>query len=377
MGSRVREMHQAKTVVLSGLYTSSPTSGLDTPYSSTYDVWFESSRIEDVAQVRQRIKPVLHLKSRWNPQEWPTYLTDAGSPWYHQTTSGAPIACPVGPNIPPLWVQSPSSGVKVEMADKAFDAFSTQVPQQVDIANFLLDFREVGSLIPSLAENLPRTVGGGFLTYSFGWAPLIGDLQKLSNIMESTRARLAWLKRTYGVRTPLGFSGEWVNPHAPVDFQQGTFNISVKASTATFRAGCYLTQRLNGLDGLQGELRALSGALGLTSPGKIVWERIPFSFIADWVSRAGSIADKWKVQPFTGEWIIQDLSHSWKQRVEAEVRFLDNYGFDNRGSVAGTLVAESYERGPGLPLSSAFFYGRELNTQQLALSAALIGAASK
>lgn len=361
-------------------WPSSPSSGYDRTTTFTDTLYLSHVLIEDVRGVRTTIKPVLHRKAHWQPYRMPDTRTDLANPWYHETyvSGDTDWKVPDGYLNVPNQVygpQLPSSGLVAELADKAFDAFFTQVPQEVDIANFLIDFRDIGSLIPKVERTIHQTIAGGFLQYSFGWKPLIGDLQKLSGILESTRARLAWLRRTYGKPIRLGYSQSFdISSNGPA--AAGHQRATLVHSEGTFRAGATLLHRLQRLDGLEGELRALIAALGLNSPGKIVWERIPFSFIVDWVSRVGRLADKGTIQPFTGTWDVYNVSHSYKMRAEYVVSY-DWSGTSWHQDECGTLVYECYARGRGLPLSSALFYGRELTTQQLALSAALVGAASK
>lgn len=383
MPNRYRESYDLRTVAgHAGRWTESPSSGLNKTYSvGPYNVWRLFEKIEDVSGVRQTIKPVHHLKARYTGFPVSQVRYDPDFPWYVETTESGHMFHEY-PDISAhlrnglVGPQFPSSGTRGELADKAFDAFFTQVPQEVDIANFLIDFREIGSLIPSIQRNIAATIGGGFLTYSFGWKPLIGDLQKLGSVLETTRKRLAWLRSTYGKPVRLGFSSDFVvstlNP-IPV----GSTTLTIEKVEGRFTAGATLRHQLQRLDGLEGELRGLSAALGLNSPGKILWERIPFSFIVDWVSRVGRLADRGTIQPFSGGWDISNVTHSYKQRVEYKWTGSTTTGLAPRGDDLGTLVIETYTRDRGLPLSSALFYGRELTPQQLALSAALVGAASK
>lgn len=356
--------------------------GFDSTFCSASDFWTYASEIRDIRGTRQTIKPVGHFKYYWRPNDVPTIVSIGANSWYKERRSSfLEYAAPYGWTNPTTGMygpQYPASGLRGEMADKAFDAFFTQVPQEVDVANFLIDFKEIGSLIPSIQENIARTIGGGFLTYSFGWKPLIGDVEKLASILKTTRARIQWLKSTFGKRTPLGYTQSFT-PIVNAPSTVGTiFDLVQTEATGTFTSGGYLTHRLQRLDGLEGEIRGLIAALGLNSPGKIVWERIPFSFIVDWVSRVGRLADKGTIQPFTGAWDVYDVSHSYKMRVAYKVTVSNSLDYNElKGKEAGELVYEFYYRDRGLPLSSALFYGRELTPQQLALSAALIGAASK
>jgi len=272
----------------------------------------------------------------------------------------------------------PSGTVVAAMTDEAFNAFSDQVPQEVDLVNFGLDLRELGALIPSLAENLAKTVSGGFLTYSFGWKPLIGDLKKLGHLAQTVADRLSWLKETRGKFVKLGYQSTWAED-VPWTVSVGGRTFSVVKQTNKFVAGCYLFHLLERLGGYEGQLRAFSSALGLLNPSAVAWERIPFSFVADWFVRTDGIVNSLKLQPFSGAWDLSRVSHSFTQVVEYEGWDVNNDYTELHapGAFVGTLVARTYRRYPGLPVSASILSTTGLTSGQLALAAALIGAASK
>lgn len=388
MVARIRELSDQKVYPYFWSYTSSPTSGYDSITGTlSLDAWHEYQQIVDVSRSRASVKPVEHRKVFYFPLTEIEDVHDVDNPWYHQRLNSGDHHV-----YPPLGIRnqsnhdcgplSPTAGQVAELADSAFDAFYTQVPQEVDVTNFLLDFREVESLIPKIEKSVHETIASGFLNWSFGWSPTISDIRKLSSIVSTVQRRLAWLKSTYGKRTPLGFSAAWSPPlGGPVSASPTSnglvyTNLSVSGS---FVAGCYLVHRLQDLDGMIGEARALVAALGLNRPGGIVWERIPFSFILDWVSRVGRyVKGIGQFQPFVGDWDLFDVTHSFKARAEYDVHFAPSAGLSWRGLHVGRLTYEWYKRDRGLPLSAELFYGRELNPQQLALSAALItGAVSR
>jgi hypothetical protein len=292
----------------------------------------------------------------------------------------SPWKCVLSPSfIHSSYLLPPSSGVLGELADDAFIALSEQVPQEVDIANFVLDLRELGSLIPTLQENLAKTVSGGYLSYKFGWEPMLGDISKLSRISDIVADRLAWLRRTRGKRVRIGYFKKLEGSEFPSASQypltngrtQWTFN----SFRGEFRASGTLYHELQGLEGMEGTLRGMVAALGLNNPSAIVWERIPFSFVVDWLARTQHITNSFTVQPFAGVWNVTHVTHSIMQELSLTQWYTE--GVDFRHHEQGTLTVKRYQRGIGLPVSSAMFYGRELTPQQARLSAALIAGAAR
>lgn len=344
------------------------------------EVYLRHQEMADVIDDREHfVHPVDHRKFLFLPNIGEVAEAyDASSPWYKEQY------------LPPFkayypfnagdssWLPLPSSGVQGKLADDAFTALSEQVPQEVDLFNFLLDFREISGLIPKIEESMLKTVSGGFLSYSFGWAPMISDLKKLGHLSVSVANRLKWLRDTRGKHVRIGFSAAFqVEGHAQdlPSFTHGPWTLTPVSSSGQFRAGGTLYHELDRLEGIEGQLRAFASALGLLAPSRVVWERIPFSFVADWFARTKSISDSVVFQPYPGTWQITDVSHSFKQRSETLVRGT-SFSLTPLSGVWGTLVCERYSRGSGLPVSASIFDG-ELTTGQLVLAAALIGAATR
>lgn len=266
----------------------------------------------------------------------------------------------------------PSSVLLAGFTDRAFEALSTQVPQEVSLPNFLYEFREIGSLIPELGESMAKTVSGGFLNYSFGWKPLIGDLQKLHGLMETVRKRIAYLKATYGRETRLSYSEAYeVEGNHLYELTNGD-RYYRDSSRGIFRAGGYLFHLLQGLDGIEGTLRAASAALGLNNPLGVVWEAIPFSFVADWFGRIQSAVNHTAVAPFVGEWSVRRLCWSFTCSGTWHKDLLLDYGAspERVEQIKGTWT--QYFRDSGLPVSDSLLSSTALDSRQQMLASALI-----
>lgn len=260
-----------------------------------------------------------------------------------------------------------------DFADAAFAAFADQVPQEVDIVNFGLDFRQIGDLIPKLEESMSKTVASGYLNYSFGWKPFLSDLQKLGRLSQTVADRLAWLRDTWGKSVRLGYFQEVDYPISE-RFQKvsGTFYPTCLSAKATLLASGTLYHELERLNGIEGTMRGMIAALGLNSPSRVVWERIPYSFVVDWFARTKSITDSFRYQPFTGLWRVSNVCTSMKIHLNIEWRY---YEAGVREHSAGFTTGDFYNRLVGLPVSSQILSGDLSPTQQLLAAALLIGAA--
>jgi hypothetical protein len=263
-------------------------------------------------------------------------------------------------------------------ADEAFEALVPQVPQEVSLPNFIWEAREIGSLLPKLGKSMGSTVNGAFLNYQFGWKPFIGDLQKLAGIVDSVRARLAYLRATRGRETRLSYMRTFDHSHAGISVQPdrniaGSYLSSWKG---VFRCGGYLYHLLERLDGIEGELRAASAALGLLNPAAVIWESIPYSFVADWLGRIGNAIGRLGIQPFSGEWSMKRFTYS----LSVQSVWVHN-GVNPNLSVyphvpavwPGHIVRCSrYERRLGLPVPATWLTSQGLTPQQQMLAFALL-----
>lgn len=290
---------------------------------------------------------------------------------HHITVSpysyGAPAMGRIGDLFP-----HPSSVLLADFADEAYEKLTSQVPQEVSLPNFLYEFREIGSLIPSLGDSMAKTVSGGFLNYSFGWKPLIGDIQKLNNLMQTVRARIEYLKFTYGRETRLTHSKSFEVEGDSMLQEPNGDRLYRDSSRGLFVAGGYLFHMLNELDGLEGTLRAAAGALGLNNPLAVVWEAIPFSFVLDWFGRIQSRINRMAVQPFTGEWSIRKLCYSYRINGTWRKNLYLGPGCtpERVDQIKGTW--QQYVRNVGLPVSDSLLSSTALDPRQQLLSAALI-----
>lgn len=110
------------------------------------------------------------------------------------------------------------------------------------------------------SRQTPKAFADAFLEYSFGWAPLVGDV---SNAMKTLTAGLP----TFRV------SGA------------GTVSRSYSASgdTVLWTSGHTIHARVRGFD----PNFALANQLGLVNPAFVAWELAPFSFVVDYFVNVG------------------------------------------------------------------------------------------
>lgn len=336
---------------------------------------------------RPRVGPVSHFRL--------DFKRGRGlSQWYH-LISDAPVTVqvvnPVDTWIPQDWdylyrlrhIRPPDSLVR-DIGLEAFARFQTQFPEEVKIPNFFWELREIGELIPRLSATLSETAANGMLTYSFGWAPLLGDLKKLGNLCETVRARLKHLIDTWGRSTRLGYErlGCWTHElpdhHWYVTGSRGlTIGYKLGRWKTDIRVGGQLFHMLDSLSSIEGTIRAFIGALGLSNPAAVVWEALPFSFMADWFLNVSGYLDALAgFQDKTAEWDVYNVT--WSMKTEFVV---DVYQMCYPDQFEGGLLPErwigywhgrNYDRKLGYPTPQSYFPVGSLNPRQLSLMSALL-----
>ncbi|DAD51880.1 TPA_asm: maturation protein, partial [ssRNA phage Gerhypos.1_24] len=338
--------------------------------------WLTSrSILNDWVGGSRSVKPTLHhtlLVTSQVPR--PSPLTNGGG--YYDVSSQY-LAAPVGPSgmgdVGTLF-GFPTAAQKSALGDQAFEALIPQIPQEVSLPNFLYELRELADLIPKIEDSLIKSAAGGYLTYSFGYAPLIGDLRKLANLAETVAARLQYLRDTWGRETRLSFESTWETtaPDTVVYNFGEVYTYRRLSFKGIFRAGGYLFHMLEDLDSKIGTLRGLVGALGFNNPLGVLWEAIPFSFVVDWFTRIGNAISRSAVQPFVGPWELRRVSHSYHMSGtwSYTVTFPNGYSPTKWEVAAGSY--DAYQREVGLPVPASLIDTEGLTSNQQTLATALI-----
>ncbi len=188
----------------------------------------------------------------------------------------------------------------------------------VDLPVFLFELKEIPKMLHQLGRILstasvsnfrgkggitPTDVSSAYLAYSFGWAPLIGDLRKLIDFGQLFDDRLQSLReqswpggkkfnRTLGSKTSLTSSGSYELP-APTGMSKplltATFK-STQSQKAWFSARVELQDALPEL-GDSPNWTAAKAVLGLNISAATIWEALPFSWLVDYFANVGDFLE--------------------------------------------------------------------------------------
>lgn len=313
-------------------------------------------------------------------------------PWKHDCCGGFgnQVVTPNGVYKPFItntvferFAESPPDSVLAPLCDEAFNRFNIQFPTEVSVANFILELDDIVGLIPKLSKSLVRSAANAHLTLEFGWKPMISDVRAMYHTLDRVKARLAYLRKTFGKKTDLGFRRNdiYVPSLAPVGTSMTAtvgngiqFRYVLVDYHCDFRAKGRLYHRMEYLDGAAGEIAGLLGALGFSNPLAIVWEAIPYSFVVDWFTNIGDLVTRYGVlQDLGSQWTVDRLC--WSVTIKATV---DVYQRNVTGSGAlitetrlGQVTFKRYKRRPGLSVSSSVLNLSLPNFRQSALLASL------
>jgi hypothetical protein len=273
------------------------------------------------------------------------------------------------------------SGTLSSLADIAFPKLYEQVPTQISIANFAYELKDWKEMIPSFSRNLKESVTGNFLGLEFGWKPFVSDLKKIGGLVENVSKRLQYLRDTYGKRVRVSAFGDTpdltisADAYSNADTSPNDPHFGVryhrKDYRGTWRAQGYLTHQLIGLDDDLTQIKAFTAALGLNNPLRVYWNAIPYSFVVDWLVRIGALLDRLSIQPFQGQWIIEDVTFTYEEKCTFWI-YQRTFYHDEPNLFIGTGTIERYYRQLGLPASTLWLTDAGLDSRQQLLALALI-----
>jgi hypothetical protein len=193
---------------------------------------------------------------------------------------------------------------------------------QVSLPNFLLDISQLKDLINLWRRNisLKKNLAGGFLNYKFGWKPTVGDLQGMAAAIRQTgqsigrfsamcgqtlsdHCRLSGPKTVTTVHGSFDFHG---NSHYPCKWTaeiQGSVTAHVRYRVMPILA-------LNEFDLI---MRGFADALGVQLNPRILWDKLPFSFVVDWFLSVGNFLDRFSIDALELPIQLVDFCLQFKQ----------------------------------------------------------------
>lgn len=171
-----------------------------------------------------------------------------------------------------------------------------------DLPLFLFELRELPKGLRDLGNTLmrakkgkllPGDPGGAYLSWSFGWKPLISDLISMVNLAEATNDRLDYLKNAANAKR---IHGNLPGGESSAVYQQGSGTVrwewTVHSTVRRWYSATYVMDpdQLAELD--QGGLSRAKWALGLKGINySTLWNAMPWSWLIDYFSNVGDFIE--------------------------------------------------------------------------------------
>lgn len=344
------------------------------------------------------IKDVVGNPKGYNPVEQYTLKSNLNSwvPWHDSggSVQGTPLfeSLPVPATFPLLdravsfatWTPIISSATLSDWSLEALNKFQSQVPTTVSLPNFLYELREMKSMIPSIEKtSLSKTAANNFLAFEFGVKPFISDIKAILELSSKVEKRLQHLLSVNRKATRLSYNKDQDLSNEPLTYylsgvsigpntQQSIFDLEFKRVSARLQLhiGAELYQDLQGLSDSMSTMKALASSGGFSSPARVVWNAIPYSFVVDWFFHVGKLLDTLTIQPFGGEYSVYNVGYSIKSECVYYVSQV--HRGVNSSDPLGTVSMKSYIRRPGYPMTSLFLTNASLDPKQQVLALAML-----
>lgn len=194
-----------------------------------------------------------------------------------------------------------------------------------------------GSPLPSYVVVNPgrnrKNIADNWLQLQYGWKPLLNDIFSACKHIAYTQNRD--FSRTYRVRTSKNWEGDFRIATSP-QIQSAGGMVSVKKQ---------LSAKITSIDQL--------ALLGVKDPRAVIWELVPFSFIADWFIPVGNYLEQINLRSaLSGTFLISYLNvatttnYKLVRKVPTDS---DEYQYYNATAIqAGRIVLSSLPK-PQLP----------------------------
>jgi hypothetical protein len=283
------------------------------------------------------------------------------------------------------WLTTEIEVIQRYLRAKRNDRHSFSVLQNGELAELVRIRKRYGPI--KTVNDVLTFVRNSFLEASFGWKPLLSDLNAFFNIFFTVDQKVESLKnmngrtrhlkwsRTYTI-DPKDYTNEYAR--ASVGGTEADLEVWCRAmdgSDIAVHGSCLVYQDLKDLDSILGTWRAVMASFGVNNPLKIGWNSIPYSFVADYFLKISNFLDALALQPFKGHWDVYNVCHSVTERTNVEV-YLKCTNPDPRIAFrerhATTFAVRHYSRIPGIPGGVDSLYVNTPTEQQKLLIAALL-----
>jgi len=261
-------------------------------------------------KARKFFKPSTRMDHKMDPYHIPIWLGGPGKFWYSDNA-----ICDVDPYAGDI---AHGSRVTTDPRD-LFNSFvvannlvqgarldSDPGRPMYSFGQAIAELRDLPRLLKLAGDTFLQKGGSSFLSYEFGWKPLISDVRKLFDFSSSIRKRLEFLKKTEGQpikrqRLLFDLRGTPGTTRTQSVGNAGYGQVSIKAGTYAvsddwwMRAWYKSTIKFDIPDDIpewRWEREATNILRGTHVDGSLLWQITPWSWLIDWFSRVGEIVER-------------------------------------------------------------------------------------
>ncbi len=254
-----------------------------------------------------------------------------------------------------------------------------------DIPNFSL-FRFAGELregLPKIPlkvltkERKLRAVGGEYLNYQFGIAPMVSDIQNFLEALQHPKFREAvkhHVNDSYRVRKVLDKGSTSVSrpmTSAEMSTNPGSGGTGTIVTTGEYRIWSSITfgyYQVRELDRLLNELDNMTGGIGVVPTAIDIWNLIPWSWLIDWFVNFNNVITNVSFMGRDGLYLKRGYIMGTYRSKEVHSRTGTAYG--HGFSTTGTILSERKYRVKASPFGFGYTW-KDFNPFQLSILGAL------
>lgn len=245
------------------------------------------------------------------------------------------------------------------------DTYVSLVPDltKFSLPNDLLDWRQLGDLakVWRKSSSVVTNLAGARLNYKFGWVPLAGDLNALKDGVlqlaeklqkfKSNAGKVISARKTLLNQTKVVIGDDYLNANSHLQYR-GQISQKVHGYLV------YQTQPMQVMSKAYETLLAMLSITGVELNPRIVWDKIPFSFVVDWFVSVGDYLNSFKHSTLELPILIEDTFLQYKEEIQINswLKLYDdvNYTFAP-STTAGTFTKSSmFHRLPLKPDLTSF-----------------------
>lgn len=191
------------------------------------------------------------------------------------------------------------------------------------LPNDILDWKQLGSLFNFWNKNrsLVTNLAGQRLNHRFGWIPTIADLDQLTFGLIELKQSLNNFQALRGVTIA---ARKTVLKETIVKVGSTDFDANVRYQwwgLINRRAHAYLVyapQQIVSLNQIDLTLRALMDHMGIELNPRILWDKIPFSFVIDWIVDVGAFLDRFHHDALELPIQVIDTYLDYKENIQVD-----------------------------------------------------------